>query len=535
MLRLLRAQARRDRWQLLIWILGIGLLSVGSASAVVQEFGAPAERAALIGLAIGSPALLAVRGLPDGASSGALITFQIFTFLAVLAALMSTFLVVRHSRGDEERGRTELVGATPVARSAALTATILLGALANVGVAIAVAGGFAVVGLPPAGSVLVGLATGATGLAFCGIAALAAQVARSSRAANSIAGGAVAVAFLLRALGDALGTVSSDRLHVSSAWPSWLSPIGWGEQVRPFGRSTGLPLLLDLALFASSVAAAVALVRVRDLGSGVIGERPGRPAASPTLHGSFGLAWRLQRSSIIGWSVGAALLGLFAGGLADPAVKAVQDNAALAEAVRGIASNGSADLLDSFVAAIMAFLGVLAAGAAIQAVLRARSEESEGRAELVLAGAVPRNRVLLDVLAAAGLSVVIVLVVGGLSAGFAFVGAGHGDRFWNSLAAALVQLPAAFVFAAVCALVLAVIPRLSVVLGWVLLAVGFVLAEFGAVFKLPDWVRDVSPFSHTPIVPGPDIDWYPTAILIVVAGLAAAAAAALARRRDLTT
>jgi ABC-2 type transport system permease protein len=520
---------------MVIWILGIGLLSVGSASAVVKEFGSIAERTALIGLAIGNPALLAIRGLPDGASSGAVITFQIFTFLAVLGALMSTFLVVRHSRGDEERGRTELIGATPVTRSAALTATILLGTLANLCVAIVVAAGFAGVGLPLSGSVLVGLATGATGLAFCGIAALAAQVARSSRAANSIAGGAVAVAFLLRALGDALGTVSSDNLHLSSAWPSWLSPIGWGEQVRPFGRSTGLPLLLDLAIFVASVAVAVALVRSRDLGSGIIGERPGPPTASAALRGSFGLAWRLQRSSVIGWSIGAALLGLFAGGLADPAVTAVQNNAAFAEAVRGVISNGSGSLLDSFVAAIMAFLGVLAAGAAIQAVLRARSEESEGRAELVLAGAVSRNRVLLDVLAAAALSIVVVLLVGGLAAGFAFVGAGHPDRFWDSLAAALVQLPAALVFAAVSALVLAVLPRLSVVLGWTLLAIGFFLAEFGAVFKLPDWVRDASPFSHTPIVSGPDIDWYPTVILVLVAGLASAAAAVLARRRDLTT
>ncbi|CAN5546658.1 ABC transporter membrane-spanning protein [soil metagenome] len=535
MLRLLRAQARRDRWQLAIWILSTGLFAAFSATAVISQFGGLKERTALMMLAASNPALLAIRGLPDGVGTGAVITFQVFTYLAIMAALMSTFLNVRHNRGDEERGRAELVGSTPVERSSSLAATLVLGALANAGIAVAVALGLVASGLPAAGSVLAGLAAGAVGLAFCGVAALAAQLARSARAATALAGAAIAIASLLRAVGDALGTPDGSPLRLASAWPSWLSPIGWAQQVHPFGESTALPLLLDVALAGLGATLAIVLVRRRDLGSGVIGERPGRARAGRSLTGSFGLAWRLQRGALIGWSCGALLLGIFAGGLADPAVAAVKANASISAAVRGIVSGGTAGLLDIFVAAIMAFLGVLAAGVAVQAVLRARVEETDGHTELVSAGAVPRSRLVLDALAVAALSIVMVLVIGGLSAGLAFAAAGHPDRFGITLAAALVQFPAAVMFAAVSALVLVLVPRLSVSVGWGLLAVGFVLGQFGGLFRLPDWVRDISPFTHTPVLPGSDARWWPAIVVLLVAAGASLAAAALTRRRDLVT
>jgi len=533
MLRLLRAQARRDRWQLLIWIGSTGLFAAFSATAVISEFGGLAERSALMTLAASNPALLAIRGLPDGVAIGSVITFQVFTYLAIMAALMSSFLTVRHSRGDEERGRAELVGSTPASRSSALSATLVLGALANVGIAIVVALGFIVSGLPAVGSVRTGLATGAVGLAFCGIAAVAAQLARSARAANSLAGATLAAAFVLRAFGDALGTPADSPVRLASAWPSWLSPIGWAQQVRPFGDSSLVPLLLDVALAGLGVGIAVVLVRRRDLGSGVIGERPGPARAARSLTGSFGLAWRLQRSSVIGWSAGALLLGIFAGGLAAPAVAAVKSNASIRAAVRGIVSGGTAGLLDIFVAAIMAFLGVLAAGVAVQAVLRARSEEIDGHTELVSAGAVHRSRPVIDALGVAVLSTLIVLVVGGVSAGLAFVAAGQPDRFGLTLAAALVQFPAAVAFATVTALVLVLVPRVAVSVGWSLLALGFVLGQFGGLFRLPDWLRDISPFTHTPVLPGADARWWPAVAVLVVAVGVGLAATALTRRRDL--
>jgi ABC-2 type transport system permease protein len=213
----------------------------------------------------------------------------------------------------------------------------------------------------------------------------------------------------------------------------------------------------------------------------------------------------------------------------------VQNNQAFAATVRGLLSGSTSSLLDTFVAAIMAFLGVLAAGAALQAVLRVRIEEAEGRAELLLSGAVSKARLLVNSLVVALVSLVAVLLAGGVVTGLAFAGAGHPDRIGSSLVAAFVQLPAALVFVSVAALVFALLPRLTIGLGWGLLVVGFVLGQFGGVFKLPDWLRNLSPFTHTPIVPGDSVDLAPLAVMVVLSIVVAAASVLLARRRDLVT
>ena len=227
-------QARRERVTLPAWILGIAFLGFGTSSAVATQFGDEAAQTSILTLAASNPAFLFVRGLPDGTGAGAVVFFQGYAFTAVLAGLMSTFLLVRHTRTDEELGRAELLGSVPLWRGASLAATLVLGGAANLLLAVFVAAGFVAAGLPVAGAAVAGAAVGAVGVFFVGLAAALAQMMPSGRSANGAAAGLVGLAYLVRGAGDALGTPASDLLHVSSAWPSLLSPIGWGQRSRPF-------------------------------------------------------------------------------------------------------------------------------------------------------------------------------------------------------------------------------------------------------------------------------------------------------------
>jgi ABC-2 type transport system permease protein len=536
-LRLLRAQARRDRWQLVIWVAGIWLLTVGSASAAAQEFGTPAQSAALVKLATANPALLAIRGAPNGVDLGAVLFFELFTFLAVMAGLMTTFLVVRHTRADEELGRTELIGATPVPRAATLASALLLALAANILVAIAVAVAFMMAATKPDGAIVAGLATGAAGLSFAPIAAVAAQLTQTSRAANSIAGASVAVAFALRAIGDATGTPSADGLSLTSAWSSWLSPIGWGQQTFAFSDNRLGPLLLGPALFVVLGAFALWMRSARDLGAGLLAERTGRARASRMLRSSFGLAWRLQWPTVLAWAVGGAFLGLFAGSLSAVVGRAVEGDASLTGAVRSIVpGTAGGGIQDIFIAAMFAFVGFLAAGAGVQAVMRMRSEESGGRAEPVFVTPVDRGRWLLHYLAVAVVSVFAIAVSAGLLTGAILLSTGAtGDQFWGAVVAGLAQVPAALLYAGLIALVFAVVPRLTITGGWGLLGIGLVIGQFGGLLKLPDWVRDASPFTHTPAVPVVNFDWGAGLVLTGIGAVLAAAAFVIFRRRNIVS
>ena len=52
--------------------------------------------------------------------------WQIGGFGAAFVALMSMFIVGRHTRAEEQNGRSELIGAAPVGRFAPVTAALIV-------------------------------------------------------------------------------------------------------------------------------------------------------------------------------------------------------------------------------------------------------------------------------------------------------------------------------------------------------------------------------------------------------------------------
>lgn len=532
---LLLVQARRERVLLPVWILGIAFLGFIIANAVATEFADEASRAAIITVAGASPAFLFVRGLPDGTGIGAVVFFQGYAFTAVLAGLMSTFLVIRHTRTDEELGRAELIGSVPVRRAAPLIATLILGGIANLALALCVAAGFVAARLPGSGAFTAGAAVGAVGAFFVAVSALVAQVMPSGRAANGAAAGLVGAAYFVRGIGDAFGAPSSDLTQVTSGWFSWFSPIGWGQRSRPFSVADPTPLLVLTGVSIVLSLAVLTLRSRRDLGESLLPERAGRDRATPGGTSFLGLAWRQQRLTLLGWCIFAALLGSIAGGLGPVVTNVIGGNESLRELIVRLVPGGRGELIDVFTTALLGIAGVLAAAAGIQVVLRLRAEEAEGRAELLLA--TPRTSarwLAANLVLATGSAVAVAAVAGtATTVGLALSGVASGPP-GLLIGAALAHVPAAVVFVAVTAVAFATVPRMSIAFGWGFLAVGLVLGEFGELLRLPVWLQDLSPFRHTAAMP---VEAFDPATALAMTGLAVAGAgiaAYLLRRRDLT-
>ncbi|MGO4385636.1 ABC transporter permease [Specibacter sp. RAF43] len=533
---LVRQRLRRDRWQLVLWIAGTGLLGLFSATAIAQSFGDAAGRANILALAVSTPAILMVRGLPQGAGLGPFTFFEIYTFLALLAGLMSTFLAVRHTRAEEESGRAELLAATPAARNLATAATVVHGVLANLGMAVAVALGFLAGRLDVGGSVCAGVAVGAAGLSFFGVGLLAAEFMRTSRGANGVAAGAVVLGYFLRGIGDASSSAGADALHRVAGWPSWISPIGWGQQVAAFGANDYLPLLLNAVFAAACVLAVFVLQSRRDTGASLLTGRAGRPAARGWLNGTPALAWRLQWPSILGWCVGGAATGLLAGSLSSLVAQINSSDEAVLNTLAKMVPGTTQTPTQLLLAVMFSIVGVMAAACAVQAVIRLRQEESGGTAELLLAAPVSRVRWLADYLFLGVVAVVLVLLSAAVFAMVSAVGAGEpagpaGDAF----AAAAAQLPAGLVYLGVVALLFVLLPGGATAAGWSVLGLGVVLGIFGSMVGLPDWAQKLSPFQHTPVPFGAGADWSGGIWMLVIAVAAAAVAVRLMRRRELHT
>ena len=224
-----------------------------------------------------------------------------------------------------------------------------------------------------------------------------------------------------------------------------------------------------------------------------------------------------------------------AGALGPAVTETVSSLGPVKEMIERLVPGGQAGLIDVFVTALLGMAGVFAAAAGIQAVLRMRAEEAEGRAELLLSAPKSRVRWLGANLAVAAFSAAAVSSIAGAAAAVGLAASGTSDGpAWSLVPAALAHVPAALVFLTVAAVAFAVAPRLSILAGWGILAAGIVLGEFGELFGLPVWLQDASPFRHSSAMPVESFDQAGAAGLLLVAAAGAALAAYALHRRDLT-
>ncbi|HET7683283.1 MAG TPA: ABC transporter permease [Marmoricola sp.] len=516
---LVRTFLRRDRWMILWFTVGVTLLYWSQAASVRGLYSTQAELDRAAASMGGNAAFVAMAGPPRALNTaGGQVTWQASAFGAIAVGLMAMFLIGRHTRAEEESGRDELVRSSVVGRQAPMTAALAVVVLACAVVGGGVAGSLVAYELPVAGAVANGLGVALCGIAFGTLALLAAQLTGSTRAAYGITGAVIGVSYVLRAIGD-----------VGNGVLSWLSPIGWYQAMHAFSGERWWPAVLLLGLAVTLGAASYAVFARRDIGAGMWPPRPGPARASAALASGLGLAWRLQRPSLLGWSIGMFLGGLAYGSIGSD-IESLMGDSAFARDVFGA---GSGDVVDGFYAAAALMLVLIACGFPLSSALRPRSEELDGRVEPLLATALPRARWLLGHVLVTLLGTVLVAVLAGLGMGigFAFV-TGDTGRIAPFIGATTSLLPGVLLLAAIAGLLYGVQPLLAP-LTWLVLVLCVVVMLFGDVLRLPEPVLWLSPFHHLSAYPAVPVAWSAFCIVLVLAVLVSGAGVLAFRRRDL--
>lgn len=520
---LVRLVVRRDRVRLTVWLLSISGLVWFQAVGIVGLYGDDPEALAEAGELVGNnAAFIAMAGRPLALDTlGGRTAFEISLFAMVLAALMNLFLVTRHVRAEEETGRAELVRSGLVGRHATIVAVLVVALAADVVLAVLSALFLIGVGLPVAGSWALGAGIAGAGLVFAGVAAVTSQVTVSTRAASGLAGAAIGVAFVVRAVGD-----------IGSGTLSWLSPLGWGQALRPYAGEQWWPLGLIAVAAVALGATAFALSNRRDFGAGLVADSVGPATAGEALLSPGGLALRLHRATVVAWTVATFLGGVAYGSIGQDVEELIADN----EIMREIAAQGGGgNLVDGFLATTSVTMALIAAGYAVQGTLRTRVEEQGGRVEPLLAGGVSRWRWARSHLAVAAVSSVVLLAVTGLGTGLAFgIATSDLGEVPRLLGASVVYAPALFVVIGLTFALQGAAPRFAMG-AWAVLGLWLVSGMLGEVLRLPDWVLDASPFEQVPKLPAAPMSWPPLVVLTGVAAALVAAGAAGFQRRDVGT
>ena len=516
---------RRERVISSLWILLVTLFSVVIAFGMGDMFDGPARRA--LAETLGNPAMVAMMGPVYGADNytvGAMYSNTMLLWVALTVATMNIFLVVRHTRADEESGRLEVIRSLPVGRLAnlasALTAAVIvnvvLGLLHGFGMALAGAEGMGL-----GGCMLYGAALCAIGLVFAAVTAVFCELCSSSGGAVGCSFAALGFFYLLRAAGD----LNAEAL-------SYISPFGLMLRMRIFTGNRFAPAVLLLAEAIIISAAAFALNIRRDIEQGLIPAKPGRTRGSQFLRSSLGLALRLLKKPLLIWLAVMFALGASYGSIMGDIENFVTESA-FYQMVIGM--SGDYSVPEMFTSMVIVMMALVCAIPVLTFALKPLSEETKKRAEHSLSRAVSRIRymacysaisfcaaVLYQAATAAGLYVSIAAVLE-TPVAFGFL-----------MKANLVFIPALWVMSAIASLVTSVAPRAAGAV-WAYYGYAFAMTFIGRMLNIPVWLKRLTPFYYVPELPAEEINIIAMAALTAIAAIITAVAFVFYKRRDMLT
>ncbi|WP_010525595.1 ABC transporter permease [Nesterenkonia sp. F] len=502
---LLRLMLRRDRMRLSLWVLGIGLMGfyfAGAIQVVAEDRAQLAQMTTMFADPVGRLMTGPAYGM-DAPTFERFYATGYILFLFILAALMSIFTVVRHTRAEEQTGRAELIRANVVGRHATLTAALLLVLLADVLVGLLVSAGALAAGYATAGSLLVGAAAVAVGMFFAGAAAVTAQLSESSRGASAMAGALLGLAYLIR--------MGGDMAEQGGGTLSWFSPLGWSQQTAPYVHDHWWPLLPLVGCAVGFVWLGYWLSTRRDVEASLMPSRLGRARARPSLGTPMGMAYRILRGGLRGWTIALVLTALLFGSYAESMIDAAD---ALPEEFAAIFSGDS--MMLGYLAYIALFLAIFVAAAGVSGLTQLHGEEARGRAELSLSTPMSRTRWLAAHLAVLLLGLGLMLLLTGLGTALGALAVLGEDGVQHADDLVLASLHQAAPVLAVLGIVVALfgwLPRLAGVVGWLLLGYAAVMTNFGSLLELPAVMEDLNVFGHLAQVPVEGVDWAPFLVL----------------------
>ncbi|WP_078381837.1 ABC transporter permease [Sutcliffiella halmapala] len=522
--RMSRFILRRDRLRLPIWLISLSVTTIIIAFYFTGLYQSAEERQA-IAETMRNPAMTAMIGPGYGLdyyTEGAMMAHQMLLFTAIVVAIMSILLVTRHTRGDEEEGRIELIRSFPVGRLSNLTSTVLV--LFGVNVLLALISGFGLYSLGIEsmdlnGSLLYGAGLGATGIFFTAITALFAQLSENTRGTIGYSFTVLVGAYLLRAVGD----VSNETL-------SWFSPLGWIVGTEVYVNNYWWPIFLTLAVSMFIVGLALYFNAIRDLESGLIPSRPGRSNASKFLQTQLGLSFRLQRTGMIAWAIGAYILGISYGSVLGDLEAFFESNDMMAEL---LASAGGATLTEQFLTMLMSIIAMICTIPTLMVMLKLKGEEKKNHLEHLLSRAVSRMKVMGSYFTLSmiiGFITLILAVIGLWSGGVAVMD--DPISFTTVFQGAMVYLPAIWVMVGLTVLLVGLFPKFTGVI-WLYLAYSFVVVYLGGLFQFPEWMNKLSPFGHIPKLPVEEIDYMKVTTLIIISIVLLLAGFIGYRKRDI--
>ena len=321
-------------------------------------------------------------GVPhDLLSVGGYTAWRVGGTASIFAATWGLMAAVRALRGEEDSGRQELVLSSVVGRRDAYLAALAAIAGGALVLWLALVQGLVASRLAFTGSAFLALAVISPIPVFAGVGAFTSQIAPTKRLALALGSAVLGLAFLLRVIADT---------STGYGWMRWLTPLGWAEELQPFGNPQPLVLLLPTITAVVLLVAAASINARRDIGRGLLAGNDNTGPRLRLLSSPTAFALRAELPTLGIWIVG---IGVFAVVVGTLSTSFTPENLP-ANIREQISKVGGASLVTPTGALGFYFLLFVFAISlfACSQVATARREEADERLETLLALPIGRTR-----------------------------------------------------------------------------------------------------------------------------------------------
>lgn len=511
----LRFTFGRARKSALIWGWAFTLVTVSSVLGFVSLYGKAAVARAQLVSAFGNNAgLKFLLGAPDQLGTvGGFTAWRALGTMVLIGGVWMVLTATKQLRGSEESGQLELFlsGPTTPRRASLMIVGGLVSSLLVICIFVTL-GTWAVghdsqVRFSLSESLLYGLAAVAAPLELIAVGCVVSQLAPIRRRAAMYAAGFFGLSFLLRGIAD---------VATSCRWLLDVSPLGWIEHVHPLTSNNWLWLLPIGAFFIVFTGLGVYLAGRRDLGASLLMDNDSADP-KPRLLTKLGLfSLRQTQGAMIGWWLGAAVIGFIYAYISKTAVDAFKSLSQNASQTIGRAATGHATQLstETFMGIVFLLLMIMLMFQVTNALGNIREDEAEGYLDNIVVRPVRKGLWLSDRLILAAIAVIGACFWGTAAAwlGQALV---HAGVPVSKLALAGVNiLSAPVLMLGIGLLGLGYWPRLTTSAMYSVIAWSFLMSFVGGAINLNHWILDTSIMYHVALAPAVAINWQVDLVLI---------------------
>jgi ABC-2 type transport system permease protein len=272
-----------------------------------------------------------------------------------------------------------------------------------------------------------------------------------------------------------------------------------------------------LAVFVFTLILSYALLNRRDLGSSIFPDKPGPARADAGLLSAGGLAQRLQKGGLMIWIAAMAFTGIIVGVIGEEYRSLFEESDLFGDLLAASGATGSFTAI--IFATMFGFMAPLAAGYIVSSLSKMQDEEGSGRIEYLMGTALGRVRWLISHLAYVVLGAVMIAAAMGISAmlSYYFVATETDVAASDIIFGSLLHVPALVLFMSVLVLLFSFKGRFMRTIAWTYFTYCALIPQLGVVFKWPQWVMNLSPFTHSPAAPSEAVNLNPVYVLSAVA------------------